>query len=169
MQLSTLAYATVKKTYKKGKVAKTRQKLVHGNTKDLNAALEASSSSTKINTAFIERQNGTDRIHNARKVRKIYRFSKDLLVHMAVSWWVMFCYNFHFAHRGLRLSLPDGTFIHRTPAVAAGLTTAPLSVSTIVTTQVVGFVPTPAPSIADFESKHMRQEHRLTHAHGPAP
>ena len=78
-------YATVTKTYRKGRVAAVDRKLVHGTEEELAAALDASSASTKINTAFVERQNGTDRSYNARKARKTYEFSKDLLVHVAVT------------------------------------------------------------------------------------
>ena len=145
------AYATVNKTYAKGKVVAVERKLVHGTQEDLARALEASSSSDEINTAFVERHNGTDRTHNARKARKTYEFSKDLLVHVAVSWWVLLCYNFELLHGGLRQRLADGSFLHRTPAMAIGIEQQPLSVVDILTTQVVGFTPPNAPTLADFE------------------
>lgn len=143
-------YATVNKTYAKGKVAAVDRTIVHGTEEDLARVLDESSASRKINTSFVERQNGTDRNYNARKVRKTYEFSKDLLAHLAVSWWVMFCYNFHFAHRGLRQRLSDGTIVHRTPAMAAGLEHHPLTVEEIFTTQVVGFSPVKQSTPADF-------------------
>ena len=62
-------YATVNKTYTKGHVAKIKRKLVRGTAGELASALQNSRCSTKINTAFVERQNGTDRIYNARKAR----------------------------------------------------------------------------------------------------
>jgi Na+-driven multidrug efflux pump len=74
----------VKKTYKKGKVTAVDRKLVHGTAEGLAEARESSCASNKINTAFVERQNGTDRTYNARKVRRTCQFSKDLLVHVAV-------------------------------------------------------------------------------------
>ncbi len=154
------AYATVCKTYRKGKVSAVERKLVHGTEEDLARALDASSSSSKINTAFVERHNGTDRTYNARKRRKTYEFSKDLLVHLAVSWWVVFCYNFNHLHRGLRLRLADGTYLHRTPAMAMGLEDKPLAVADILTTQVVGFMP---PRV--FISAHLR----LHYISGAAP
>jgi hypothetical protein len=40
------------------------------------AALARSKVSRRINTSFLERQNATDWHHNARKVRKTYKFSK---------------------------------------------------------------------------------------------
>jgi len=154
------AYATVNKTYGKGKVTAVGRKLVHGTEEDLSRALERSSASGKINTAFVERQNGTDRTYNARKARKTYEFSKDLLLHIAVSWWVMFCYNFHHLHRGLRQCLPDGTYLHRTPAMAIGLEAKPLTAADIVTTQVVGYTASSTPSLADLGQRHVS---------GPAP
>lgn len=154
------AYATVNKTYRKGRVVAIDRALVHGTPADLSDALVSSRSSGEINTAFVERQNGTDRTYNARKRRRTYEFSKDLVVHIAVGWWVMFCYNFHHIHLGLRLTLADGKRVHRTPAVAAGLASAPLSVSDILTLRVPGFIPIAHPTVSDFD--HRRP-------HGPAP
>ncbi len=154
------AYATVSKTYRKGRVAAVNRKLVHGTDEDLSSALVTSACSDKINTAFVERQNGTDRCYNARKARKTYEFSKDLLVHVAVTWWVIFCYNFHHTNRSLRLRLSDGSFVHRTPAMLAGLATEPLAVADILTIQVTGFTPTSRPTLANFGVRHQG---------GPAP
>ena len=146
-------YATVNKTYRKGKVAVVRRTLVHGSEEDLARGLEASPSSDKINTAFVERQNGTDRCYNARKVRQTYQFSKDLLVHVAIGWWVMFCYNFHHLHRSLRILRPEGGYLHRTPAMAIGIEERPLTVADMVTTQAVGFVPPTRPTLAAFRAR----------------
>jgi hypothetical protein len=153
-------YATVNKTYRKGTVAAVARKLVHGTGEDLSGALASSASSGKINTAFVERQNGTDRCYNARKARKTYEFSKDLLVHVAVTWWVMFCYNFHHTNRSLRYRLADGAFVHRTPAMMAGLAAAPLTVVDMLTIQIPGFVATSRPTLADFGMRRTQ---------GPAP
>jgi len=154
------AYATVNKTYRKGKVAAVDRKLVQGTEEDLAAALTASACSDKINTAFVERQNGTDRSYNARKGRKTYEFSKNLLVHVAVTWWVMLCYNFHHTNRSLRSQLANGAFVHRTPAMMAGLATAPLTIADILTVQLPGFTPTSRPTLADFG---------IRRPNGPAP
>lgn len=154
------AYATVKKTYGQGMVKAVRRELVHGTKRDLARALAASPCSATINTAFVERQNGTDRNHNARKARRTCEFSKDLLLHVAVTWWVMFCYNFNLPHRGLRLRRDDGTYLHRTPAMALGLEQRPMRIAEILTTQAVGFTLSARPSVA-----HFRQRPR----HGAAP
>jgi hypothetical protein len=153
-------YGTVKKTYAKGRVTAVTRRLVHGTEADLKRALEASPASREINTAFVERQNGTDRTYNARKARKTCEFSKDLLLHVAVSWWVLFCYNFHHLHRSLRQTISPGCFLHRTPAMALGLAHRPLSVADILGLQVVGFIPSASPTVADFG---------LRQSSGPAP
>lgn len=140
-------YATVNKTYRKGQVVAVDRKVVFGTEEELTRALASSSASGKINTAFIERQNGTDRTNNARKARKTYEFSKILLVHLAVTWWVFFCYNFHHLHRGLRLQRPDGTWVQRTPAMVIGRAEHPLTIAEILITQApatVGVKPTNA-------------------------
>jgi hypothetical protein len=133
-------YATVKKTFKQGEVATTRQKLALGSSEDLRQALGASKVSTSVNTAFIERHNATDRAHNGRKARKTLSYSKDLLLHLSVSWWVMLCYNFHFLNAGLdELEGYDPRrkrreLRHRTPAMAIGLTDHPWSIAEILFT-----------------------------------
>ena len=49
-------------------------------------ALAAGSTATTINTSYVERLHGTQRHFNARKARKVYTFSKELLFHVAVTW-----------------------------------------------------------------------------------
>lgn len=144
-------YGTVCKTFKQGEVHQIRRELVYGSKQDLVAALAASSVSKQINTAIVERQNGTERTHNPRKARKTYHFSKSLLLHCAVSWWVLLCYNFHDLHRGLRIRLPDGHFQHRTPAMAIGLQPRPLSTIDLMRTQVLGPVIRGRPALTEFQ------------------
>jgi hypothetical protein len=74
-----------------------------------------------ILTAFIERQNGTDRNRNARKVRKSYCFSKNWDVHEALTYFTLYSYNFCWPVRTLRVREADGQWRQRTPAMAAGL------------------------------------------------
>jgi IS1 family transposase/transposase-like protein len=75
----------------------------------------------KINTSSVERQNGTSRLHNQRKVRKTLAFSKSHLYHGWMSWLSVVQYNFCRAHGSLRIKDERG-FQHRTPAMASGLT-----------------------------------------------
>jgi hypothetical protein len=75
----------------------------------------------KINTSSVERQNGTSRLHNQRKVRRTLAFSKSHLYHGWMSWLSVVQYNFCRAHGSLRIK-DDRGFHHRTPAMASGLT-----------------------------------------------
>ena len=75
----------VEKTREKGRVVRIATRVVFGTLAAVAAVLGMSGVSTAINTAFVERQNGTDR-HRARKARKTYRFSKDWRFHEAATY-----------------------------------------------------------------------------------
>jgi hypothetical protein len=83
--------------------------------------LSQSGASRRINTSFLERENATDRHHNARKVRKTYTFSKDWRVHEAMTYFTLYSYNFCWPVRTLRERDDEGRWQQRTPAMAAGL------------------------------------------------
>ena len=117
-----LKYATVHKTHRKGRVVKIELRVVFGSKSDIQAAIEASAVSKTINTAFIERHNGTDRNRNARKVRKSYCFSKDWDIHNAMTFFTMYSYNFCWPVRTLRIQDRNDRWHSRTPAMVAGLT-----------------------------------------------
>jgi IS1 family transposase len=117
-----LNYATVHKTREKGRVVKIDFRVIFGTLATVMAALAQSLVSRAINTAFVERNNGTDRNRNARKVRKSYCFSKDWDVHQAVTYFTMYSYNFCWPVRTLRQRGPEGQWQQRTPALVAGLT-----------------------------------------------
>jgi IS1 family transposase len=116
-----LLYATVHKTRSKGRVVKGEQRVIFGTAEAVGAALARSASSRAVNTSFVERQNGTDRNRNARKVRKTYCFSKDWSMHQAITYFTMYSYNFCWAVRTLRVKTEAGAWRRRTPAMAAGL------------------------------------------------
>ena len=101
-----LVYATVRKTRVKGRVKKIDYRTVFGTDEQVALALKESKCSRKVNTSFIERQNGTDRNRCSRKVRKSYCFSKDWDVHRAATCFSMYSYNFCWVVRTLRR--PDG-------------------------------------------------------------
>ena len=82
-------YATVEKRREKGRVVEVITRVVFGTMAAVAAALARSGVGRTINTSFVERHNGTDRHHNARKSRKTYRFSKDWRVHEAVTYFTM--------------------------------------------------------------------------------
>jgi IS1 family transposase len=114
-----LVYATVHKTRVKGRVTKIDYRTVFGTDEQVKTALAQSKCSRKVNTSFIERQNGTDRNRCSRKVRKSYCFSKDWDVHRAVTCLTMYSYNFCWSVRTLRR--PDGRPGPCSPAMSAGL------------------------------------------------
>src|SRR5262249_19703827 len=116
-----LTYATVHKTRSKGRVTKVEQRIIFGTAAAVGTALARSASSRAVNTSFVERQNGTDRNRNARKVRKSYCFSKDWSVHQAITYFTMYSYNFCWAVRTLGVKTEGGNWRCRTPAMAAGL------------------------------------------------
>jgi IS1 family transposase len=116
-----LNYATVEKRREKGRVVEVVTRVVFGTMAALVAALGRSQVSRWINTSFLERQNGTDRHRNARKVRKAYTFSKDWRVHEAMTYFTMYSYNFCWPVRTLDERDDMGRLRRRTPAMAAGL------------------------------------------------
>jgi hypothetical protein len=73
-----------------------------------------------VNVSFVERQHGSDRNRNRRKVRKTCCFSKDWEVHEAMTAFTLYSYNFCWPVRTLRVK-QDGAWRPRTPAMAAGL------------------------------------------------
>ena len=116
-----LNYATVHKTREGNRVVEVDRRLVYGSTAGVDAALAQSPVSETVNTAYVERHNGTDRHRNARKSRKSYCFSKDWAVHAAVSYFTLYSYNFCWPVRTLRQKDAQGRWQARTPAMAAGL------------------------------------------------
>jgi len=71
-----LLYVQVVKEYKKNRLEKITNKVVFGDTEKVKEILAESSVSNKINTSYVERNNGTIRHMNARCVRKTLRFLK---------------------------------------------------------------------------------------------
>ncbi|MBI4778754.1 hypothetical protein HY792_07550, partial [Candidatus Desantisbacteria bacterium] len=119
--IARLKYAVVHKTRENGKVIKVDLRVVFGGKEEVKAALLTSLVSKTINTAFIERQNGTDRNRNARKVRKTYCFSKDWEMHEAATYFTMSSYNFCWPVRTLREKVGTETYNKRTLSMMAGL------------------------------------------------
>ncbi len=117
-----LNYAVVTKRREKGRVVEIGTRVVFGTVAAVMTALGLSKVSRAINTAFIEREHGTDRHRNARKARKTYRFSKDWRHHEAVTYLSLYSYNFGWPVRTLAIKDPEGDRLRRSPAMAAGLT-----------------------------------------------
>jgi hypothetical protein len=119
-----LNYAVVHKHRADGRVVRVEQEVVFGTAASVAAALTQSRSSRAVNTAFVERHNGTDRHRNARKARDTYRFSKDDGVHASMTYFTMYGYNFCWPVRTLAREDDGGPGRPRqprTPAMAAGL------------------------------------------------
>lgn len=132
-----LVYATVHKHRRKGRVVRTSIEKIFGSTGQLERALAASSVSRKVNTAFIERYNGTDRHLNSRKGRKVYRFSKDPGLHEAMTHYAQTIYNFCRANRALRVRQADGAWRQQSPAMAQGLSDRVWSIRELARRQAV--------------------------------
>jgi IS1 family transposase len=113
-----LRYATVHKTRKKGRVVDVATRVIFGTAASVQAALAHSAVSRTVNTAFVERHNGTDRNRNARKVRKTYCFSKDWWIHRAVTFFTKYSYNFCWPVRAPKTKSGEA----QTPAMMAKLT-----------------------------------------------
>jgi IS1 family transposase len=116
-----LVYATVHKTREGNRVVKVEARLVFGTLVNLAAALVWAVLGF-VNTVFVERSHGTDRHRNSRKGRKTYRFSKDWVVHEAMTYFTLYSSNFCWAVRTLRQEVAPKRYRQRTPAMAAGLT-----------------------------------------------
>lgn len=116
-----LIYAVVEKTRERGRVVKIATRVVFGTMAAVMMALGMSKVSRAINTAFVERENATDRHRNARKARKTYRFSKDWRYHEAVTYLTLYAYNFCWPVRTLAVRDDRGHKQPRSPAMAARL------------------------------------------------
>jgi hypothetical protein len=110
---------------------------VYGTHDDLIDILELSLVSNRVNTSFVERQNGTDSHLNARKARKTLEFSKDKIYHVGQSWLCMTYYNFCWDHRSLRIGTMDMKYMHRSPMMALGVTDHIWSIESMVSYQVI--------------------------------
>ncbi len=114
-------YAMVHKHREDGKVVRVESEVVFGTEQSVARALSESSASSRVNTAFVERSNATDRHRNARKARCTYRFSKDLEIHNAMTYFTLYNSNFCWPVRTLATKDESGKQQPRTPAMSAGL------------------------------------------------
>ncbi len=122
-----IAYATVHKEREQGRGVRVEQRVIFGTAKQVSEALAAGTTAPSINTSYIERWNGTQRNFNARKRRKTYCFSKELVFHIAVTWLCVVAYNFAWTPRTLRQRVQEEPprYCYRTPAMVAGLAEEP--------------------------------------------
>jgi IS1 family transposase len=97
-----LLYAQVVKHREKGRVTGISEKVVFGTPDMLQTYLDRSPVDQHLNTAFVERQNGTMRHQNRRFTRRTLSFSKEgywleRQLHLSLGY-----YHFCWAHGGLR-------------------------------------------------------------------
>ena len=151
-----IGYATIHKERKKGRVVRVEKRIRLGTKKQVDEALAPGSTSTTINTSYVERSHGTQRHFNARKARKVYTFSKELLFHRAVTWLCVVFYNFGWTPRTLREQIQESPprYRYRTPAMVAGLTDHCWSVENLLTYPL--FPPLPRP--ARPNKRHIRKK-----------
>ena len=114
-----LDYAVVHKTREKGKVVKVEQKIIFGHQERIQLKLNRSVSN-KINTAYIERSNGTLRQMDSHLQRKSNKFAKDIRYFQAKLSIIVMHYNFIKPHGTLSRN-PDKSHTPRTPALVAGI------------------------------------------------
>jgi IS1 family transposase len=119
-----IGYATVQKVRQKGRVVKVKKRVRLGTKNQVDEALAEGSTVATINTSYVERLHGTQRHFNARKARKVYTFSKELLFHVAVTWLYVVYDNFGRTPRTLREKVQEipPRYQYRTPAMVAGVT-----------------------------------------------
>jgi IS1 family transposase len=79
--------ATVNRARKRGRVVEVATRVIFGTVATVAAGPAAAAVSRTINTAFVERHNGTGRNRGARRARKTCRFSKDWSTHRAATFF----------------------------------------------------------------------------------
>src|SRR5437867_986677 len=116
--------AQVVKRYERRRVVETERRIVEGTPARVETLRRRSQGGGVINTAYIERLNATFRARLAsltRRGRALVRHPLTLQHGMSLIGTV---YNFCTPHASLRLAAPGagGRCLHRTPAMAAGIT-----------------------------------------------
>lgn len=114
-----LDYAVVHKTREHGKVVKVERKIIYGDEVRIESKLNRSPSN-KINTAYIERSNGTLRQTDSHLQRKSLKFAKEKKYLEAKLAIIIMHYNFIKPHGTLSKN-SDKSHTPRTPVLVAGL------------------------------------------------
>ena len=117
--------AQVVKHSTKYQVTSVTQRVVHGTKTAIIAVLVATRTGAMINTAYIERLNGTFRSRLSCLTRRGRAIARTQVLVSNGMWLVGSSYNFCTFHASLREVVPSGAerkWAERTPAMAAGLT-----------------------------------------------
>jgi len=125
-----LDYVTVHKTREGGRVVKVERTIVFGDAVRIADRLESSPSHT-INTSFVERTNLGWRLWDAHLSRKALTFARSFRWLNAKFAICVAAYNFVRPHESLSRGR-DRIFYPRTPAMAAGVTYRPWTISDLL-------------------------------------
>jgi transposase-like protein len=116
-----LLIAQVVKRYERRRVVEIERHVRHGNPEQVEKARAASSGEGVLNTAYIERLNGTFRERLASLARKTRGLARSATRLEAGMWLVGTTYNFCTPHESLR-EMEGRIARDRSPAMAAGIT-----------------------------------------------
>jgi transposase-like protein len=134
-----LLIGQVIKRYAKRRVVGVVHRVVRGTAEAIAEVLSKTRTGTVINTAYIERLNATFRSALAPLVRR-GRAIAHLQSTLTAGMYLVGCaYNFCWCHRSLRWRAGEGAsrqWLERTPAMAAGLTDHPWSMTELLRYQV---------------------------------
>lgn len=121
-----LDYATVHKTRLQGRVVSVERKIVYGTEQSIEQHLQDSPSQT-INTAYVERSNGSWRLWDAHLVRKSLTFARSVRWLAAKFAICVLFYNLVRPHETLSRGA-DRVFRPTTPGMAAGIAARPWTI-----------------------------------------
>ena len=148
---SELCIATVIKRAEKKRVVEVTRKMTRGTQVQAEHLLKASQGGSTLNTAFIERLNGTMRERLATLSRKCRHTARRIEALEAGMYLIGCMYNFCFAHHELSKSQHLGYVC--TPAMAAGVTNHLWSIKEVLTYKMA-----PAPWIKLKRSRRSRKD-----------
>lgn len=131
---SQLLIGQVIKTQKKHRLVSVKHTLLRGDEQGLEQCLEQSRGGSQINTAYIERLNGTVRERLASLTRKCRHASQRLEAFQWGMYLIGCTYNFCWPHQ--ELSKEEHAGYACTPAMASGLTTHIWSLQEVLTYKV---------------------------------
>ena len=148
-----LLIAQVVKHYDNRRVVAVERRVVHGRADQAEKARVASSGEGVLNTAYIERLNGTFREHLASLARRTRGLARTVTRLEAGMWLVGTIYNFCTPHASLG-EMAAKAVRDRTPAMAAGITRRCWSVGELLSYHVPPLRWTP-PKKRDRRSREM--------------
>jgi transposase-like protein/IS1 family transposase len=167
-----LCIATVIKRTEKKRVVEVTRKLAQGTLKQAQALLVASQGGTMLNTAFIERLNGTMRQRLASLTRKC-RHAARRLAALESGMWLLGCtYNFCWPHHELsrRAAKAQGILgeVLLTPAMASGLTDHLWNMQELLSYRIAP-APFPLPKRSPQRTQPKSQEPKRARGRPPSP